>query len=44
MWPDPPSPLAPPPLPTPMYGEANTEEAEIPPEPVTQQLCCSDAT
>ena len=33
-----------PPLPTPMLGEANTEETDVSPEPVTQQLCCSDAT
>ena len=25
-----------PPLPTPMYGEADTEEAEVSPEPATQ--------
>ena len=41
MWgPDPPGA----PLPTPMYGEAYTEKADVSPEPITQQLCCSDAT
>ena len=25
-------------------GRGNTEETDVSPEPVTQQMCCSDAT